>query len=135
MQRSTGIFSSQVQKVVLPAATISEVYINAFLLFKSGILITCIETQSWSYHILPYSGLSCASPTQNVDLPTNVFEQEPVISGVWLFCAPFRSKFLLYRYILPSHFQGSFFSPLLSDCWIAFLFTVCNGKRLFTGLF
>lgn len=82
MQRSTGIFSSQVQKVVLPAATISEVYINAFLLFKSGILITCIETQSWSYHILPYSGLSCASPTQNVDLPTNVFEQEPVISGV-----------------------------------------------------
>lgn len=93
----------------MPAATISEVYINTLLLFKPGILITHIETWSWRYHILPCSGLSCASQTQNVGLPTNVFEQEPVISGAWLFCVHCRSKFLLYLYSALPLLEAIFF--------------------------
>lgn len=108
MQRSLHIFSLEVQKVVLPAAaTISEIYINTLLVFKTR----DSNNSYWNMimEILPYSGLSCASPTQNVDLQTNIFEQEPVISCVWLFCAHCRSKFLLYLYILPSLLGVIFF--------------------------
>lgn len=106
-----------------------------FSFFKPGILITFNKTWSWRYHILPYSGLSCTSPTQNVGLPTNVFEQEPVISGVWLFCEPCRSKFLLYLYILPSHFQGSFFPLFFLIAELHFFLLFAMVKDYLMGFF